>query len=235
MTSIIRRVLAPLALVTGVASAAGAQSGFVIDFEDLGYGRQPGAATEWGGGTPLSTYRGFEWTNLRPLDLVNYQFQPAGYPRGPVTGDVLGVGFGPVRMVGASPFTLLGGMFGSGWTDPTLFTVNGFLGSELQFTHEVRLSTAGPTTIDFGSFLVDEVVFTPDFLPAGYVDTFESGQFNGGTPYQSFYVDNLAVSFGAAQLAATVTAPEPASMVLLGSGLLALAGVVRVRRRSATA
>jgi hypothetical protein len=172
----IRRVLAPIALVAALASAADAQTSFVIDFEDLAYGREPGAATEWDGGALLSSYRGFEWTNFRPLDLVNYQFQPAGYPRTRATGDVLGVGFGPVSMIGESPFMLLSGVFGSGWTDPTVFTVNGYLGAELQFTREVRLGTAGPTAIDFGAFLVDQVVFTPDFLPEGYADTFESGR-----------------------------------------------------------
>jgi hypothetical protein len=231
----IRRVLAPIALVAAMASAADAQTSFVIDFEDLAYGREPGAATEWGGGALLSTYRGFEWTNFRPLDLVNYQFQPAGYPRSRATGDVLGVGFGPVSMIGESPFMLLSGVFGSGWTDPTVFTVNGYLGAELQFTREVRLGTAGPTAIDFGAFLVDHVMFTPDFLPDGYVDTFESGRFNGGQPYQSFYADNLSISRGETQLLATVTTPEPASIALMGSGLLALAGVMHGRRRAAVA
>ena len=236
MTSTIRRALAPIALLATMASAAGAQSSFVIDFEDLTYGREPGAAIEWSGGPLLTTYKGFEWTNIRPLDLQNYQFQPAGYPRDPATGGVLGLAFGPVRMVGTSPFILLSGAFGSGWTDPTLFTVTGLLGGQQQFSQETRLGTAGPTTLDFGAFLVDEVWFTPTFTPDGYVDTFDSGAYNGGSPYQSFYADNLAVTVGTPTLSATVTTtPEPASVALFGSGLLGLAGMLRVRRRAATA
>jgi len=232
MTSILRRSVATVLFAAASAATAGAQSSFVIDFEDLGYGRAPGAPVEWSGGPLLSTYSGFEWTNLRPLDLQNYQLQPAGYPRGGATGDVLAVAFAPVRMTGSAPFILRSGVFGSGWTDPTAFTVTGLLGGLTQFTTQVNLTTSGPLFLDFGEFLVSEVLFTPDFLPAGYADTFESGQFNAGTPYQSFYADNLNVTVGGG-LQVTTT-PEPATLLLTGGGLLGLMAT-RLRRRKGTA
>jgi hypothetical protein len=232
MISLLRQTVAACILAAGAATSAAAQSSYVIDFEDLVYGRAPGAAVEWGGGSILSSYAGFEWTNLRPLDLQNYTFQPAGYPRGGPTGDVLGLAFAPVTMAGSSPFILRSGVFGSGWTDPTSFTVTGFFGAETQFTRTVNLTTSGPLFIDFGEVLVTEVLFTPDFLPTGYADTFESGQYNAGTPYQSFYADNLSVTANGG-LRVTTT-PEPATLLLTGGGLVGLMAT-RLRRRRRTA
>jgi len=74
-----------------------------------------------------------------------------------------------------------------------------------------------------------EVVLSGTFSQAGYADKFATVSFLLNSDYMGNNVDLMKFS-GIARLGPAVT-PEPASLALLGTGMLALAGAGLMRRR----
>jgi hypothetical protein len=231
------RLALPLsaALAASLAASPAAAQSTTLDFEDLAY-HTSGMPVLWLGGPIVGEYAGLTWTNFRPLDLGNYPLgRPdadpgvvgnAGYPDAPQFGDVLGLAFGPVRLQSANPGTLFSiedGAFGSGWTDPVMLTATGLRGGTTLFSQVFSLGATMTALLDFPDLLVDELVLTPDFLPPGYTDPYGSATANGGVPFQTFWMDNLALTVQAV--------PEPGTLALVAGGLALAAALARRRRR----
>jgi hypothetical protein len=89
--------------------------------------------------------------------------------------------------------------------NPMPYSVIGYLGGVQEFDITGNLSTTFTTTVDSGLMIDDLVITLND---------------SKGTDY----IDNLSIT--------EVDAPEPTSLLLLGSGLLALGGMVRRKIRS---
>jgi hypothetical protein len=233
------RLLATIAVAaTGLAASAlpvGAQS-TVLTFEDLAYNAGTGGTILWPGGPIVSSYGGLEWTSFRPLDLANYPLhrpQPdpgatgnAGYPLAPAFGSVLGLAFGDILLRPTNPavlFELDAGSFGSGWTDGMTLDITGRRGGSTLFSQQVSLSALSTSLLTFPGLPADEVLLHPNFLAPGVTDPYGSAPLNNGVPFQSFWLDNLGVTFSAV--------PEPGTVALVASGLTLLAAASRRARR----
>jgi hypothetical protein len=235
-----RGVAAAVVLLALGPAAARAQS--VLTFEDLCYSSVPRCGYEapsvlFPGGPITTAYAGFTWWNFRPLDLDNFALHrpdpdplatgTAGYPYDPARyGTVLGLAFGDVyihRPVGSGfgLFRIDDLSIGSGWTSGTRLDVVGWRqGVTVLSVPDVRLSATSTTHLDLPDVWVDALAFTADFTPPGYTDPYGSAQQNGGTPYRSFWFDNVRYD----------VTPEPTTLALLGGGLAVL-GLTLVRRR----
>lgn len=195
-----------------MAAAATPASAQVATFDDLGNAETPVPA---GYAVP-----GLVWSNWYNINAA------ADVGRGADGCIVSGTncafnGFGSTASVtSATPFTFNTGYF-MGWYNsfvggfggPVSLTVNGYLGATLLGTRTVDLDPAAAQPYVFDYAGVDRV----DFITNG-------GQ--GGTWYLA---DDLAFN------AAVTVTPEPASVVLLASGLVGVFGIVRRRRRRASA
>lgn len=228
------------AIATGLAADARAQGR--LTFEDLCYSDQARCGIEspsvlFSGGQITPAYAGFTWSSFRPLDLDNYPLRrpdpdpsiggTAGYPYDPATyGTVLGLAFGDVyvhRPVGAGfgLFRFDDMLAGSGWTSDVQLGVIGWReGVVVISMPDIRLSATATSYVDLPDTWVDALAFVPTFLPPGYTDPYGSATSNGGTPYMSFWFDNVSYQ----------VTPEPATFALLGGGLVALAFARRHRR-----
>ena len=225
----------PLASVWSLAPRLAEGQTTLLDFEGLGY-YTPGAPVLWSGGPIVDQHAGLTWTSFRPLDLRNYPLHRpdpdptlaggSGYPDAPRFGNVLGLGFGPMVVRSANPYATFrfdDGFFGSGWTDPVALTITGRLDGATLFSQLVSLDPTTSSFLDFPDLLLDELLITPDFLPAGYTDPYGSNTVNGGAPFQTFWMDNVTLTVQAV--------PEPGTLALVAGGVALAAAVSRRRRR----
>lgn len=232
--------LSAAALVGSLAAVAtpAAAAAQVVDFETLGYGPN----CQWGGGAAFTTLDGKKWDGFRPLDLNNLanvcgRSTNTGYSSLLSThvGNVIATGSGGAWLSSFNPFVLNSLVAGAGWLNPTKLTMSFYLGGQFKATSTLFLNTSqtgGSVYTGFYSGPTDYVDFIPDY--AGGVDVFNSlaescaGATGPCTPstYKTWFVDNLDFS-----PATVVVTPEPASVVLVGLGLVVVGGLVRRRRR----
>jgi PEP-CTERM motif len=109
-------------------------------------------------------------------------------------------------------FILNSGYFTAAWNDGLEVIVTGSLGGVVEDTATFNVDTSGPTFETFNWSNLDEVTI------ASTGGTHHAG-FIGIGP--QFVLDNLTVN------EAVTTTPEPSSLLLFGTGLLSLVGVVR--------
>jgi hypothetical protein len=196
-------------LLAALPSIAAAQT---ITFEGLGNG----AAIPDG-------YAGLNWQNMSSLNATSYG--PSGYQNGRVSGDMVAYNaFGAPGAVleASSPFTLNSGWFTAAWQDELTLDMTGYVGDVATYFASNVLDTNGPSFLTFDWMNLSRVTF----VTSGGVPS----QYFSGTGAEHFAVDDLTVN---AEVTAT---PEPASVVLLATGLLGVGVVTRRRRkRSLTA
>lgn len=235
----LRRVLAGVALVSAFSapSLVSAQS---ETFETKGYS----GACRMGGGDEIGYIGDKEWVGFRALDLNNYRNTCGfglnnGYGQlGGAVGNVLGLGATSAFVHSVNPFVLNSMVAGAGWQNPTSLFMQFYLGGVLKSTTTLSLGTAqtglAPYT-GFYSGATDFIMFTPKYPPSNDYSKDVFGSHNVFCPqgssvectgrYESWFVDNL--SFSAATVVVT---PEPASVAMIGVGLVAVALVRRKRR-----
>ena len=190
-----------------------------IDFEDAA----TPIACEWSGGNLYTNYRGLSWDGFRPLNIVNYNtvcnpWHGSGYQTLPSSlNTVIAIGFGASEIHSDTPFTLNSFQYGTGWNNGQLL-VEGWNGDNW-FTL-TQLGLAVNTT---GLFTAATELRKLRFTPTWESGTQFSGADFGGTPYNTFYVDNIMVS----------TVPEPSTYGMIIIGLVGIGMFVRRKKLTA--
>ena len=196
-----------------------------LNFDDLS--TSPPSATDPYCPVPLLPpgYHGFNWDNFYVikgsqyfdpyLNLNTYCIGPSGYNTGVVSKENVAFnGYGdPASVSSANPFTFNSVYMTAAWNNGLNVEVDGYHGATLLYQQFLVVNTYGPTLEVFNWTGVDKVLFTST---GGIL---QQGYFGGGT---NFVLDNLTVS--------NVT-PEPATLLLLGTGLAGIGGVMRRRHR----
>lgn len=203
-----------------------------INFDDLNTSRPPNPPNP----APSSIcpvpqlpngYHGFNWNNFYVLKGsqyfdpylfvpgLTYCVPPGGYRNGVVSSpNVAFNGLGsPASVSSTNPFTFNSVYMTGAFNNGLNVRVEGYLGASLLYSQLLVLNTFAPTLFVFDWTGVDAVSFT------------SSGGISGG------YIGNgTEIAFDNMTMSPTVT-PEPVTLVLLGTGLAGIGGVIRRRRQ----
>lgn len=170
----------------------------MLDFEDL-------YTETWG--LVDNTYGGFNWDGGdRTVHYVNGPNFGGGYAVGAISGSMVAYnGSGQqsiIDWVGTETFTFNSAYFTSAWTDDKMIYFSGYNDGQLIYTsQEFYLSTTAPALIELNWSGIDSL------------------EINSDTSY-NWVMDNFIYNESA-------PVPEPATMLLLSTGLIGLAGFGR--------
>ena len=169
------------------------------------------------GSTGLSNgYQGFNWNNFYVLNATPGCYQASGYTNGIVSSPNVAYNSyaNPASVSLAGSFTFNSVYMTAAWNDGLNVFVQGFVGVNPVYSQLLVINTNGPTLFAPNWTGVDEVLFTSSGgTPHGY---------SGGGTHIAF--DNMLMNN------ATVT-PEPATLLLLATGLAGIGGIVRRRHQ----
>jgi hypothetical protein len=188
----------------GVGLMAGNAMAIVIDFDGLSDG--------YDSGTIADGYQGFNWENFGYIGKNNAP--GSGYEKGVVSGDTAAYNEGAsVASMTDFGFLFSCAYFTAAWNDGLTIDVTGTKSNGTIVTSSFQVDTTGPTRVEF---FWDNLA-SLSFASHGGVNV---GLDGGG---EHFVVDNMRFNECCA-------VPEPATMLLFGTGLAGLAGIARRRK-----
>ena len=245
--AITRSVVAGV-VAAGVLCLPSVASAQTSTFETKGYGGE----CQKSGGPAIGYIGDKEWAGFKALDLTNYR-TTCGYGTsngygslGASVGNVVALGYSTAYVHSINPFVLNSMVAGAGWQNPTTLKLDFYLNAVLLSTKTIQLNPFQTGLALYSGFYAgatDFIMFTPTY-PLDDVSHSSDvyGSYNGSCPlgsaascvkarYESWFVDNLTFSTPVA--VADVVAPEPATLGMIGFGLVVVGLAGRKRGRTA--